>query len=240
MRFIIILALLFHSMTWADSSFENHFHHTSQAMSALYMYELSNANPEYLATFKKHIYAANQTIKKTSNNTQSIFLNRWQELLPYWIFKKVRYTEDLYLDEVVRYEAREYLTDLFLHLQTIHTNDNSSQQKITDIKLYTAMLLARALDILSTHQGSAALSQHDKKINAKSLSKTVHANIKYLLSEPFSTSQHKNLRKVRDQFEFIDRNITGYDYKMPYFLLYKSVINMKKRLNSHPHILANR
>ncbi len=239
MRTLLILSLLFHVKAWADTSFENHVLYTSQAMSALYMYELSNANPEYLLIFNEKTNAAKLAIKDCPNHLQKLFINRWYALLPHWKFKNIRGRQDLYLDSVVRNNARNYLTDIFLHLQTIPVTTNNSQRKFTDIKIYTAILSARALDILSAHEGSAALSNHDKKINAKSLSSTVHANIKNLMSKQYSKSQHKNLKKVLGQFEFISRYIIEYDHKMPYLLLYKSVLNMEKRLSSHHQILVS-
>ncbi len=232
MRYLLIVIVLFSPHTWANAPFTQHLHHTAQAMSALYMYELSDADPQYSATFEQHISAAGKTLNSSSKIEKALFYQRWLAFSPHWQFNTTKKFHGLYLDVVVRNNARRYLTDIFLRVLTLPPNSDMSTQKIQEAVLFSSVLSARSLDLISAHEGSTVLSEYDKQIKERGLAQTVHNNINYLLSQTESKHQRNSLLKARSQFDFISHYIVNYDHKAPYFLMYKSVITMSRLLDT--------
>ena len=231
MRILVILLVLCSQQLWANNPFERHVYNTMQAMSAFYMYQLSNGDSQYLSDFQHHLITANLEMNNSSSDKKDLFLKRWQTLVPHWRFKQLGLRQDLYLDTMVRLSARTYLTDIFLHTKIPSKSSDDIKRKIAEIKIMSALLSARSLDLLSAHNGSSALSLHDKKINANFLAETINQDIDFLMSMKLSKSQLQRIKKAKIQFEFISRYITDYDEKTPYFLMYKSIISMKKLLS---------
>jgi len=194
------------------------------------MYELSEGDPQFLTQFEQHISAARRTLNNSSKIERALFLKRWNTFSPHWKFTYIKSMDSLNLDVVVRNNARQYLTDIFLHASSLPSNRIENTKKIHEIVLYSAILSARSLDLISAHEGSSALSEHDRKIKVLSLAKTVHSNINYLLRQATSKKLRRRLLKVKSQFDFISRYITDYDHKTPYFLMYRSVITMSQLL----------
>lgn len=230
MRILVFLMVLTSQQLWADNAFEKHVYNTMQAMSAFYMYQLSNGDAQYLRAFQHHLTDANLEINNSSSDKKDLFLKRWQALVPHWKFKQLGQRQGLYLDTMVRLSARTYLTDIFLHTKAPSKSTDDIKQKVSEINTMSALLSARALDLLSAHKGSSALSPHDEKIDANLLAEKIRLNISDLLSMKLPESQHKIIKKAKIQFEFISRYITDYDAKTPYFLIYKSIISMRKLL----------
>ncbi len=238
MRILVILLVLFSQQLWANNPFERHVYNTMQAMSAFYMYQLSNGDSQYLSNFQHHLITANLEINNSSSDKKDLFLKRWQTLVPHWKFKRQGHSQNLFLDTMVRLSARQYLTDTYLHTKTLPKSTDDIKQKIAEIKIMSALLSARALDLLSAHKGSSALSQHDQKIDANLLAGIINEDINSLMGMKLPKSQQQKIKKAKIQFEFISRYITDYDEKTPYFLIYKSIISMKKLLSEKSMVVV--
>ncbi len=238
MRVIISLLLLsITQLAMAKTSFEQHLHSVSQAMSALYMYELSEGDTQHLVDFKRYRDVADRALIKSELVEKKLFLKRWQSLKPYWRIESDG-KNGFGIDFVVREDAREYLTEVYLRAQTISAPNNTVAGKYKSIQIITSMLSARALDLLAEYNGSSLLTEHDRQIDEKKLSNQVHNYIKQLLSSDLTQEQRKKLNKVKARFEFVDRNLTHYDQVMPYFLVYKSVLSIGKLLGESSQTFA--
>ena len=240
MRILVILLVLCSQQLWANNPFERHVYNTMQAMSAFYMYQLSNGDSQYLSDFQHHLTSANLEINNSTLDKKDLFLKRWQALVPHWKFKQLGLRQDLYLDTMVRLNARTYLTDIFLHTKIPSKSSDDIKQKIAEIKTMSALLSARSLDLLSAHKGSSALSLHDQKIDANLLAETINQDIESLMSMTLAKSQLQRIKKAKIQFEFISRYITDYDEKTPYFLIYKSIISMRKLLGEESMMVVEK
>ncbi len=238
MRILVILIMFSSQQLWADNPFEKHLYNTMQAMSAFYMYQLSNGDSQYLSAFQHYLNTANLEINNSSSDQKDLFLKRWQTLVPHWKFKQQGHSQNLFLDTMVRLSARQYLTDTYLHTKTLPKSTDDIKQKIAEIKITSALLSARALDLLSAHKGSSALSQHDQKIDANLLAGIINEDINSLMGMKLPKSQQQKIKKAKIKFEFISRYITDYDEKTPYFLIYKSIISMKKLLSEKSMVVV--
>ncbi len=238
MRFLIA-AILFvgAQLSWAMTPIHQHVYSTAQAVSAFYMYELSEGDKKYLKQFKKHQLVANRALNNSTDLEQKLFLQDWSEFQPYWKFNFVKGV-GLNLDSVIRNDVRRYLTDVFLYIQKLPTHQSVVDAKMQNINLSTAMLSARLLDVVATQNGSIVLTEHERQVNEVDLADVVQLNIDQLLKLGLPKAQTASIRKVNTKFGFVKKSLINYDEITPYFLVYKNIMSIGKLLITDTQGLA--
>ncbi len=238
MRLLIAAIMLVGAqISWAMTPFHQHVYSTAQAVSAFYMYELSEGDSKYLDQFSQHQRAANQALKGSTKEQKKEFISAWDSFQPYWKFNQVKGV-GLNIDSVVRNDVRHYLTNIFLYAKKVPAHQEVVAAKMQSIKLSTAMMSARLIDIVASQTGSNGLSEHDRKVNEVELAKAVQKNLNELLNLNLSKENVKNIRKVNTKFGFVKKSLISYDDVTPYYLVYKNVMSIGLLLNESSHTLA--
>jgi hypothetical protein len=239
MRLFIAAIMLFGAqISWSMTPFHQHVYSAAQAVSAFYMYELSEGDSKYLDQFTLHQRVANQALEGSTPEEREAFLSSWSDFQPYWKFNQVKGV-GLNVDAVIRNDIRKYLTNVFLYAQKLPSHQGGVEEHSQKISLITAMMTARLIDVVASQAGGSGLSEHDRQVNEVDLGNTVQHSIDELLNVKLPKETLAKIRKVNTKFNFIKKSLTNYDAVTPYYLVYKSVMSIGLLLNQPPSIIAD-
>ena len=238
MRLILAMTLLINAqLSWAMTPFHQHLHSTAQSLSAFYMYELTEGDERYLSDFNKHHQDASLALASSTEKQKKIFLSRWDKLTPFWKFDNIKGV-GLNIDLRMRLDLREYMTDAYLYAKDLPADQSVVASKLRDIKVLTSILSARTMDVVSSHLGSQSLTEHDRQIESTALAKAVQDNIASLTKMKLAKAQASALKKVKTQFNFIEKSLVNHNQVVPYFLVYRSIMRLGKLLDESSQQVA--
>ena len=238
MRFIIaVITLVCAQYSWSMTPFHQHVYSTAQAVSAFYMYELSEGDDKYLDQFKQHQLTASRALNNSTSLEQKLFLEEWQNFQPYWKFNFVKGV-GLNLDSVVRGDVRRYLTDVYLYAEKLPAHQSVVASKLQSINIITAMLSARLIDVVAAQSGSRIFTEHELQVNEVKLAATVQRHIDELLKLDLPKDQVAKIRKVNTKFSFVKKSLINYDDITPYFLVHRNVMTIGDLLKGTSQTIA--
>jgi len=238
MRCLLAVIMIFSAqLSLAMSPFQQHLNSTAQSISAFYMYEMTEGDEKFLNEFKQHQADASRALGNSTELQKSLFEDRWQKMIPHWKFNLVKGV-GLNFEAVVRLQVRRYLTDLYLYSKELPVNQTIVESKVDTIKVNTSILSARTLDLVSAHNGSNSLTEHDLQLDSKAIAAQVQENIAQLLDMKLEKSQTKSLKKVRTQFNFIEKSLVDHNQVVPYFLVYRNIMRLGKLLDESTQKVA--
>jgi len=224
-------------LSLAMSPFQQHLNSTAQSISAFYMYEMTEGDEKFLNEFKQHQADASRALGNSTELQKSLFEDRWQKMIPHWKFNLVKGV-GLNFEAVVRLQVRRYLTDLYLYSKELPINQTIVESKVDIIKVNTSILSARTLDLVSAHNGSNSLTEHDLQLDSKAIAAQVQENITQLLDMKLEKNQTKSLKKVRTQFNFVEKSLVDHNQVVPYFLVYRNIMRLGKLLDESTQKVA--
>ena len=238
MRCLLAVIMIFSAqLSLAMSPFQQHLNSTAQSISAFYMYEMTEGDEKFLNEFKQHQADASRALGNSTELQKSLFEDRWQKMIPHWKFNLVKGV-GLNFEAVVRLQVRRYLTDLYLYSKELPINQTIVESKVDIIKVNTSILSARTLDLVSAHNGSNSLTEHDLQLDSKAIAAQVQENIAQLLDMKLEKNQTKSLKKVRTQFNFVEKSLVDHNQVVPYFLVYRNIMRLGKLLDESTQKVA--
>ena len=238
MRCLLAVIMIFSAqLSLAMSPFQQHLNSTAQSISAFYMYEMTEGDEKFLNEFKQHQADASRALNNSTELQKSLFEDRWQKMVPHWKFNLVKGV-GLNFEAVVRLQVRKYLTDLYLYSKELPVNKTIVESKVDTIKVNTSILSARTLDLVSAHNGSNSLTEHDLQLDSKAIAAQVQENIAQLLDMKLEKNQEKSLKKVRTQFNFVEKSLVDHNQVVPYFLVYRNMMRLGKLLDESTQKVA--
>ncbi len=238
MRCIIAVIMIFSAhLSLAMSPFQQHINSTAQSLSSFYMYELTEGDEKFLNEFKQHQADAGRALDNSTELQKSLFEDRWQKMIPHWKFHLVKGV-GLNFEAVMRLQVRRYLTDLYLYSKELPVNQTIVESKVDAIRVNTSILSARTLDLVSAHNGTNSLTEHDMQMDSGVIAAQVQKNISQLLDMKLEKNQTKALKKVKTQFSFIKKSLVDHNQVVPYFLVYKNIMRLGKLLDESTQKVA--
>ena len=229
--FVVLNLCTFSS--WALAPMEQHLMSASQGMSAFYMHMLSNGDKEYLQQFNRYQVSADVSMGGLSKSEYAEFSSIWRTLKH---DLKFRYNqgEAVYFSGAVRIEYRNYLTSVYLQYKNKSNSDNPSVlSAIARIKVLSAMLAARALDLVSSDYGTTDMTEHHRQFNPIEVADIINQDIQFLLASNSSAIEPGVLRKIDSKFNFIRKNLVDTKSQTAYFMIYRNMLSMSKILKKY-------
>ena len=215
----------------STSAMDKHMLYVSQAMSAFYMYDLTEGDDRYLDTFSELSLQSTSSLRESDTVTKEEYLAKWQDISSQLQFKP-KGDDPVYLDWHFRENFRKYLTSLYLDMGAAKPVEAETRQQIIwNIKIKSAFLIARALDVASSDYGATSLDDDDRKLDALEVIKQLESDIAHLLSDSSPAADAVILRRVASKITFIKSNLETYNGNTPYTLLYASMVSINKLLN---------
>ena len=228
---ILFALLVMSESSHATSAMNEHRLYVSQAMSAFYMYGLTEGDDRYLDTFSELSQQSTSSLNESDTVTKAKYLAKWQNISSQLEFKS-QGGEPVFLDWHFRENYRKYLTTLYLDMGAATPVESATRKQIIwDIKIKSAFLIARALDVASSDYGATSLDDDDRKLDALEIIKQLESDIAHLLSDSAPAADAVILRRVASKIKFIKSNLETYNGNTPYTLLYASMVSLNKLLN---------
>ncbi len=218
--------------SYAQTPFEKHFLAVSQSMSSFYMYTFSDGDERYLEEFEHYKNLASQSLMISDLDSDKKQLKRWKALAVDLYYKEVK-GMGMSLDRVIRLQYRAYLIELYTAYVGQPKQKVSASTLLTRVQLFHLLLSARALDVASSDMGRASdsLDQHGIALQ-------IETDLNQLINFELQDSQIKDLRRVRDKFQFMKKSLVDYEAVLAYFLLYRNIFSVNKLLDASQRSVA--
>jgi len=229
--FHVVFLMLLASPSWSAGMFQQHVQNTADALTAFYMFGLSEGDQRYLDDFESYLIKADSAISLAGEQDKQQFLERWQQLKPFLKYKSIK-GMGYYLERIVQIEARTYLTDIYLHELATSKKLPLTIDKLDELKLIISMLSNRSLDIMISNTGRAFLQEYGKQIVEEELIKDVAKILEELAALNLTAKQNTLLNKVGIRFNFVRKKLMASDQIVPIYIVYNNLRSVDKLLRA--------
>lgn len=230
---LLLLSCLIATHSHANSALLNHAQAAFQAMSAMYMKALSQGSPKYQTDLDKYKAQATESLQMFQQQDPLLggeWMNRW---LTFADNLKAQYSAeyDWDVDSVVRRDARSYLSDLYAHITSDKTLQESSNQALL-AQVEVQAITARFFDVSSSYNGTISLSPQDaSKLAPKAASKQFKARLDQL-AQSSDRAESKRILSAKEKWEFVEESVVNYGDQSAFFLVYATKNKIAKVLQS--------
>ena len=236
---IVVLILLSHGAL-ANSLLNQHVMATSQAISAFYMYSLTEGDERYQAEYKKFLSQAHEHFQALKKQDSKLVT----ELEPLWanIQKEKNYEitaeSEFNVPSFMRIQYRNYLENIYqLVGKTIISESNLAEQ-MTLIALDVEVMAARFFDVSNATMGVFTLSSSLFEIDPQAMAENMKKRLVKLQVQVNDKTIKKNLRSVSGKWQFIEGSVINYNQEAAFLLVYYNKKKINKLIISSQKALA--
>ncbi len=213
----------------ANSVLSQHVMATSQAISAFYMYSLTEGDDKYKAEYTKYLAQAHghfQSIKKQNSKLAA-------ELGPLWadIQKEKDYEitarDEFNVPSFMRIQYRNYLDKIYQKVGDAIISESNLVQQMTLVALDVEVMSARFFDVSNATMGMYSLPSNILAIDPQVMAVNLKQRLSKLQSQVTDKTISKNLRTVLSKWKFIEGSVINYQQESAYLLVYYN----KKKIN---------
>ena len=235
---IVVLILLSHGAL-ANSLLNQHVMATSQAISAFYMYSLTEGDERYQAEYKKFLSQAHghfQSLKKQDPKLVTKLEPLWADIQKEKDYK-ITAESEFNVPSFMRIQYRNYLENVYqLVGKTIISESNLAEQ-MTLIALDVEVMAARFFDVSNATMGVFTLSSSLFEIDPQAMAENMKQRLAKLQTQVNDKVIKKNLRSVSGKWQFIEGGVINYNQEAAFLLVYynkkkinKLIVNSQKAL----------
>ena len=237
---IIFMMMLLSQKALSNSLLTQHALATSQAISAFYMYSLTEGDDRYQREYSIAIEKAHLQFLALKKDDWQLAL----ELEPLWdrIHGANNFEPTIAsgynVSSYIRFELRKYLDQLYyMHTQTIDRDINLNEQ-LAFISLDIEILAARFFDVANDTMGARSLSGGDMVVDPVAIAKNMKIRLQKIQSSVQVASIKSKLRAVADKWEFIEECVIDYNQEPAYMLVYYNKNKINSLISESRDILA--
>jgi len=237
---IIFMMMLLSPKALSNSLLTQHALATSQAISAFYMYSLTEGDDRYQREYSIAMEKANLKFLALKKDDWQLAL----ELEPLWdrIHRANNFEPTIAsgynVSSYIRFEYRKYLDQLYyMHTQTIDREINLNEQ-LALISLDVEILSARFFDVANDTMGARSLSGGDMVIDPVVMAKNMKKRLQNIRSSVQVESIKNKLKAVAGKWEFIEGCVTDYNQEPAYMLVYYNKNKINSLISESRDILA--
>ncbi len=227
--FMLFVLLSLSHGALANSLLNQHVMATGQAISAFYMYSLTEGDDRYQAEYTKFLSQAHEHFLALKKQQPKLVL----ELEPLWaeIQKEKNYKitaeSEFNVPSFMRIQYRNYLEKTYqLAGQSIISESNLAQQ-MSLVALDVEVMAARFFDVSNATMGVFTLSSSIFKTDPQTMAENVKKRLAKLQTQVNDKAIQKNLRSVSSKWQFIEGSVINYNQEAAFLLVYYN----KKKIN---------
>ncbi len=237
---IIFMMMLLSHTALANSLLTQHALATSQAISAFYMYSLTEGDDRYQGEYSIGMAKAHQhylSLQKEDKQLANQLKPLWDKITGANYFEP-GIASGYNASRYIRLELRQYLDQLYKKLtQTIVSETNLNEQ-LALISLDVEMMSARFFDVANSTMGGGSEYRGDMVIDPVFMAKNMKVRLQKLQSSVQIESIKKNLRAVTSKWRFIEGSVINHNKKYPYMLVYYNKNKINNLINKSRGVLA--
>ncbi len=237
---LFVLLFLSHGV-FANSVLNQHVLATSQAISAFYMYSLSEGDDKYKSEYNKYLTQAHehfQALKKQDMKLTS-------ELEPLWsdIQKEKNYEitaqDEFNVPSFMRIQYRNYLDKIYLKVGETIVSESNLAQQMALVALDVEVMAARFFDVSNATMGVFSLSSKIFAIDPQAMAENMKQRLAKLQDQVTDKAIKKNLRLVSSKWQFIEGGVINYKQEAAFLLVYYNKKKISKLIfNSQQELAA--
>jgi hypothetical protein len=236
----ILLAgfLLLSVNSWSSGALTQHAVTASKAISAFYMYSLTEGDERYHDEYVKILEEANVSFLalKSQHPEQVVILAPlWEKIQKEKLFK-ASVQDEYNVPSYLRLQFRNYLEKIYVAVNQSIISDSNINDHMGRIALDVEVMSARFFDVSSSTMGAFAISSsNDPVVMAKSMTMRL-TKLQGIVVDPKIT---KNLRSIANKWRFIESSVINYNQESAFMLVYYNKNKIGKLINSSQRKIAS-
>ena len=238
---LLVISCLFSKLTCANDALNEHAFYVSKAMSAFYMYGLSQYDEKYQQQYQRYINQAQQhflAIPQTDAKLAAQLREQWDAIRPY-----IKYESDgdngYYVPGVVQGQFRNYLALLYTKTRNISHDSMSVPEKIAILNYNIEVLSARYFDVVSSISTNTARAfLEDETFSEKRVAKEIDKTIASLYSHAGDKALNKNMRDIEVKWKFIENSVVDHSNKSAVLTVYYNINKISSLLKKSDVMLS--
>jgi len=240
-HFFLAGLLLFSANSWSSGTLTQHALTASQAISAFYMFSLTEGDERYHDEYIKILAQANASfLALKKQNPKQV-----AELEPLWnkIQKekdyKVSAQEEYNVPSFLRLQFRNYLEKIYLLVGQGIISDSNLSGHMARIALDVEVMAALFFDVSNATMGAFTLSSNVKGNDPEVMAKNMKLRLTKLQTVVIDEKIKKNLRTIANKWQFIESSVINYNQESAFMLVYYNKNKIVKLINSSQGVLAS-
>ena len=237
--FISVLFLLSFN-SWSNSLLSQHALAASQAVSAIYMYCLTDGDERYYSEYVEILAQAHDSfLALKKQNPEQL-----AELEPIWMEiqkekdHKPSVEDEFNIDSFQRIHFRNYLEKVYqLLTKTIRSESNLAEQ-MSLVALDVEVMTARFFDVSSATMGVFSLSSKLFEVDPETMAKKMTQRLAKLQATVNEPRVKKDLRKISSKWQFIESSVINYNQEAAFMLVYYNKKKINKLILNSQEVLA--
>ncbi len=233
--------LLLSANSWSSGTLTQHALTASQAISAFYMFSLTEGDERYHDEYIKILAKANTyflALKKQDPKQVAEFEPLWNKIQKEKDYK-LSAQEEYNVPAFLRLQFRNYLEKMHqLVGQSIISESNLSGH-MARIALDVEVMAARFFDVSSATMGAFSVSSSAKGNDPEVMAKNMKLRLTKLQAVVIDVKIKKNLRAIANKWQFIESSVINYNQESAFMLVYYNKNKIGKLINSSQGVLAS-
>jgi hypothetical protein len=229
--------LLLSVNSWSSGALTQHAVTTNKAISAFYMYTLTEGDERYHDEYVKILEEANMSFLalKSQHPEQVVALEPlWDKIQKEKGFKAS--AQDEYnVPSYLRVQFRSYIEKIYQVVSQSIISDSNINGHMGRIALDVEVMSVRFFDVSSSTMGAMVSSSTDPETMANSMKMRL-TKLQGIVTDPKIT---KNLRSIANKWRFIESSVIHYNQESAFMLVYYNKNKIGKLINSSQRKIAS-
>ncbi len=242
---IVFMMVLFSLPALSNSLLNQHALATSQAISAFYMYNLTEGDEKYKAEYYLAMASAQLHYLALKSENKQIA----DELKPLWnkIHEANNFESTIArgynVSSYIRLELRKYIDLLYLNIAGANTTqtrggETNLSEQLLRISLDVEMLSVRFFDVANASKGAFSISGGDMAIDPISMAKNIRSRLQIVQNRVQDELVKKSLKTASGKWRYIEGYVINYNQGSAYMLVYYNKNRIKNLIGESRHQLS--
>ncbi len=233
--------LLLSANSWSSGTITQHAVSVSKAVSAFYMYILTEGDDRYYDEYVKILGHANDSfivIKKENPKQMAELEPLWNKIQAEKNYKASA-QDEFNVPSYIRIQFRNYLEKIYPLAGQGIISDSNIGEHMDRIALDVELIAAKFFDVSSSTLGEFTLTSNVKKSDPEIISKNMKQRLIKLQATVLDEKIKKNLRSIDNKWRFIENSVVNYNQESAFMLVYYNKNKIGKLIKSSQGVLAS-
>ncbi len=240
-KFFLAGLLLLSANSWSSGALTQHALTASKAISAFYMFSLTEGDERYHDEYIQLLAKANSSfleLKKQNPKQLAALEPLWNKIQKEKEYK-VSAQEEYNVPSYMRLQFRNYLEKIYHLVGQGIISDSNLSGHMARIALDIEVMSARFFDVSSATMGAFSVSSSAKGNDPEVMAKNMKQRLVKLQSVVNAPKIKKNLRTIANKWRFIENSVVNYNQESAFMLVYYNKNKIGKLINSSQGVLAS-
>ncbi len=238
---LLVCLLLTSHVNYASSYLTHHTLAVGQAMSAFYMFGLTEGDPKYKDQYQQSLKQADRHLNNMVKHEPLLAKDikaRWDELHPHL---KYNHEKDYgyYIPGLIQGRFRLYLDFIYPKVKQIGFHETNLPQQFLLLTTNIEVLSGRFFDVASSMDtNEASMLGENAGIDPAKVARLINVKLEKIQAMKMSRAAQDNLKLVRRKWKFIEDSMVNYKPDNAYLAVYYNKVKIFKLISKSEESIA--